>query len=39
MLQQLTAPTAIPKTVSAGSDNVGEAAPDFGGVEGGVPGE
>src|SRR5712672_4306450 len=37
MLQQLTAPTAIPKTVSAGSDNVGEAAPDFGGVEGGVP--
>ena len=38
MLQQLTAPTAIPKTVSAGSDNVGEAAPDFGGVEGGVPG-
>jgi len=38
MLQKLTAPTAIPKTVSAGSDNVGEAAPDFGGVEGGVPG-
>jgi len=36
--KQLTAPTAIPKTVSAGSDNVGEAAPDFGGVEGGVPG-
>ena len=37
-LQKLTAPTAIPKTVSSGSDNVGEAAPDFGGVEGGVPG-
>jgi protein TonB len=37
-LQKLTAPTAIPKNVSSGSDNVGEAAPDFGGVEGGVPG-
>ncbi len=36
-LQKL-APTAIPKNVSSGSDNVGEAAPDFGGVEGGVPG-
>jgi protein TonB len=37
-LPKLTAPTAIPKNVSSGSDNVGEAAPDFGGVEGGVPG-
>ena len=37
-LQKLTAPTAIPKNVSSGPDNVGEAAPDFGGVEGGVPG-
>jgi protein TonB len=37
-LQKLKAPTAIPKNVSSGSDNVGEAAPDFGGVEGGVPG-
>jgi len=37
-LQKLTAPTAIPKNVSSGSNNVGEAAPDFGGVEGGVPG-
>src|ERR1700751_6127243 len=37
-LQQLTAPTAIPKSVSSGSNNVGEAAPDFGDVEGGVPG-
>jgi protein TonB len=37
-LQRLTAPTAIPKNVSSGSNNVGEAAPDFGGVEGGVPG-
>jgi protein TonB len=37
-LQKLRAPTAIPKNVSSGSDNVGEAAPDFGGVEGGVPG-
>jgi protein TonB len=37
-LQKLTAPTAIPKNVSSGPNNVGEAAPDFGGVEGGVPG-
>ena len=37
-LQRLTAPTAIPKNVSSGSNNVGEAAPDFGGLEGGVPG-
>jgi protein TonB len=38
-LQKLTAPTAIPKKVSSGSDNVAEAAPDLGGgVAGGVPG-
>jgi len=37
-LQKLTAPTAIPKSVSSGSDNVGETAPDLGGVPGGVPG-
>ena len=37
-LQKLTEPTVIPKSVSSGSDNVGEAAPDFGGVEGGAPG-
>jgi periplasmic protein TonB len=37
-LQKLTAPTAIPKNVSSGSENVSEAAPDFGGVPGGVPG-
>jgi protein TonB len=37
-LQKLTTPTAFLKNVSSGSDNVGEAAPDFGGVEGGVPG-
>jgi protein TonB len=37
-LQKLTAPTAIPKTVSSGSDNVDETAPDLGGVPGGVPG-
>ena len=37
-LQKLTTPTAIPKNVFSGSDNVGEAALDFGGVEGGVPG-
>jgi len=37
-LQKLTAPTAIPKNVSSGSENVGEAAPDFGGIPGGVPG-
>jgi protein TonB len=37
-LQKLTAPTAIPTNVSSGPNNVGEAAPDFGGVEGGVPG-
>src|SRR6266436_5503899 len=37
-LQKLTTPTAIPKNVFSSSDNVGEAAPDFGGVEGGVPG-
>jgi len=37
-LQKLTAPTVIPKSVSSGSDNVGETAPDLGGVPGGVPG-
>ena len=37
-LRKLTAPTAIPKSVSSGSDNVGETAPDLGGVPGGVPG-
>jgi periplasmic protein TonB len=37
-LQKLTAPTAIPKNVSSGSENVSEGAPDFGGVPGGVPG-
>src|SRR2546430_17626145 len=38
MLQKLTSHTAIPKTVSAGSHNAGQSAPDFVGVEGGVPG-
>ena len=37
-LQKLMAPSTIPKKVSTGSENVGEAAPDFGGVPGGVPG-
>jgi protein TonB len=38
-LHKLTAPTAIPKKVSSGSDNVAEAAPDLGeGIAGGVPG-
>jgi protein TonB len=37
-LQELTAPTAIPKNVPSGSDNVAEAVPDLGGVPGGVPG-
>jgi periplasmic protein TonB len=38
MLQKLTAPTAIPKNVSLGSDNAAGAPPDLGGVPGGVPG-
>ena len=37
-LQKLTAPTAIPKKVSSGSDNVPDPAPDLGSVPGGVPG-
>ena len=37
-LQKLTAPTAIPKKISSGSDTVAEAAPDLEGVPGGVPG-
>ena len=37
-LQKLTAPTAIPKNVSSGADNVAEATPDLEGVPGGVPG-
>ena len=37
-LQKLTAPIAIPKSVSSGSDNGGAAAPDLGGVPGGVQG-
>ena len=37
-LQKLTAPTAIPKNVSSGSENVVEATPGLGGVSGGVPG-
>ena len=39
-LQKLTTPTAIPKNVSSSSDsdNVGETAPDLGGVPGGVSG-
>jgi protein TonB len=37
-LRELTAPTAIPKNVPSGSDNVAEAVPDLGGVPGGVPG-
>ena len=36
--QKLAAPPAIPKNVSSGSDNFGETAPDFGGVEDGVQG-
>src|SRR5260370_13601034 len=38
MLQQLTAPTASPNTVSARSYDVGEAAPDFAGAAGWMPG-
>ena len=37
-LQKLTAPTAIPKNVSVGSQDAAEVAPDLGGVPGGVPG-
>jgi protein TonB len=37
-LQELAAPTAIPKNVPSGSDDVAEAVPDLGGVPGGVPG-
>jgi periplasmic protein TonB len=37
-LQKLTAPTAIPKNVSVGSEDAAETAPDLGGVPGGVPG-
>ena len=37
-LQELTAPTAIPKNVPSGSDDVAEAVPDLEGVPGGVPG-
>jgi protein TonB len=37
-LQKLTAPTAIPKNVSVGSQDAAEAPPDLGGVPGGVPG-
>jgi protein TonB len=38
MLQKLTAPAAIPKNVSSGSDNVAQTAPELEGVPGGVPG-
>jgi protein TonB len=40
-MQKLTTPTAIPKKISSGSDNLAEPAPDLGvsgGVAGGVPG-
>ena len=37
-LHKLTAPTAIPKKVSSGSDEVPGSAPDLGTVPGGVPG-
>jgi periplasmic protein TonB len=37
-LQKLTAPTAIPKSVSSGSEGAADAAPELGGVLGGVPG-
>jgi protein TonB len=37
-LQELTAPTAIPKNVPSSSDNVAQAAPELEGVPGGVPG-
>ena len=39
-LQKMTAPSVIPENLSSssGSDNVGETAPDLGGVPGGVPG-
>jgi periplasmic protein TonB len=38
-LQKLTAPTAIPKSVSSGSEGAADAAPELGGVLGGVPGD
>jgi periplasmic protein TonB len=37
-LQKLTAPTAVPKNVPLGSDNIAEADPNLGGVPGGVAG-
>ncbi len=37
-LQKLTAPAAIPKSVSSGSEGAADAAPELGGVLGGVPG-
>lgn len=37
-LQKLTAPAAIPKNVSSGSENASEAAPDLESVPGGIPG-